>query len=106
MISILEIAAPLLSQEGWREEPGWFQSETLLYCGFGTTPRAIASQSRCPPDSGGQFSLNPPIQFIATLLRPRLQAIRAGEGLVLTGNNFCRIQIVGRQIRKFAGKFF
>jgi len=48
-------AVPLLSQEGWREAPGWFQSETLLYCGFGTTPRVIASQSRCPPNLGGQY---------------------------------------------------
>jgi hypothetical protein len=44
--------------------PGWFQSETLLYCGFGTTPRVIASQSRCPPDSGGQSSHLPRIRFI------------------------------------------
>jgi len=28
---------PLLSQEGWREAPGWFHSETLD-CGSGTTP--------------------------------------------------------------------
>ena len=34
--------------------PGWFQSEIPKYYGFGTTPRAIASQSRCP-DSGMQF---------------------------------------------------
>ena len=44
---------PLLSQEGWREAPGWFQSEILRECGFGTTPRVIASQSRCPPNLAG-----------------------------------------------------
>jgi len=30
---------PLLSQEGWREAPGWFQSGTSQYGGLGTTPR-------------------------------------------------------------------
>ena len=32
---------PLLSQEGWREAPGWFQSDILQECGLGTTPRGI-----------------------------------------------------------------
>jgi len=56
---------PLLSQEGWREAPGWFQSEILRECGFGTTPRVIASQSRCPPDSGGQPAF---LQLIHTFI--------------------------------------
>ena len=30
---------PLLSQEGWREAPGWFQSDFLRECGFGASPR-------------------------------------------------------------------
>ena len=57
-------AAPLLSQEGWREAPGWFQSDTLLDCGFGTTPRAIASQSRWPPNLGGPVFASRQIQFL------------------------------------------
>ena len=32
---------PLLSQEGWREAPGWFQRGNLEACCFGTTPRGI-----------------------------------------------------------------
>jgi hypothetical protein len=56
---VLEEKTPLLSQQGWREAPGWFQREILQQCGSGTTPRVIASQSRCPPDSGGQLSLSP-----------------------------------------------
>jgi len=71
-------AAPLLSQEGWREEPGWFQSETLLYCGFGTTPRAIASQSRCPPDLGGQSSHLRQIQFLHSYTARRSSAALKG----------------------------
>jgi hypothetical protein len=47
----------------WREAPGWFRNETLRHCGFGTTPRVIALQSRCP-NLGGQFSSLPQIQFI------------------------------------------
>ena len=57
--------SPLLSQEGWREAPGWFQSEILPECGFGTTPRVIASQSRCPPNLGGQSLHFPKILFIS-----------------------------------------
>jgi hypothetical protein len=48
---------------GWREAPGWFRNETQRHCGFGTTPRVIALQSRCP-NLGGQFSSLPQIQFI------------------------------------------
>ena len=32
---------PLLSEEGWREAPGWFHNRNLEKCGFGTTPRGI-----------------------------------------------------------------
>jgi hypothetical protein len=32
---------PLLSQEGWREAPGWFQSRNPEGCRLGTTPRRI-----------------------------------------------------------------
>ena len=49
----------LLSQEGWREAPGWFQSDILRECGFGTTPRVIASQSRCPNLGGHYEFLHP-----------------------------------------------
>src|SRR6185295_7400807 len=65
-------AAPLLSQEGWRTAPGWFRSEPLQQHGFGTTPRVIAMQSRCPPNLGGQFPLHLLIQFIhSSYDRPR-----------------------------------
>src|SRR5678816_2056042 len=63
MNSVLKSAAPLLSQEGWREAPGWFRSEIPRECGFGTTPRVIASQSRCPPNLGGQREFLALIQF-------------------------------------------
>src|SRR6185295_17755903 len=66
-------AAPLLSQEGWRTAPGWFQSETLQQHGFGTTPRVIAMQSRCPPNLGGQFPLHVLIPIHSHIHRPRLQ---------------------------------
>jgi len=59
---------PLLSQEGWREAPGWFQSDILREGGFGTTPRVIASQSRCPPNLGGQREFLTSIQFIHTFI--------------------------------------
>jgi len=39
-----------IHEETRLEAPGWFQRETLLYYGFGTTPRVIASQSGCPPN--------------------------------------------------------
>ena len=55
MSSASDKATPLLSQEGWPKGPGWFQSETLRNSGLGTTPGAIASLSRCPPDSGGEY---------------------------------------------------
>jgi hypothetical protein len=42
MNSVLDNAAPLLSQEGWPEGPGWFPRGILQECGFGTTPRVIA----------------------------------------------------------------
>src|SRR5882672_6952800 len=61
-----ERATPLLSQEGWPGGPGWFQSETLQQRGFGTTPRVIAMQSRCPPNLGGQFPLQVQARFIHT----------------------------------------
>jgi hypothetical protein len=32
---------PLLSQEGWREAPGWFRSRISAGCLLGTTPRGI-----------------------------------------------------------------
>ena len=48
--------------------PGWFQSDILLECGFGTTPRVIASQSRCPPNLGGQCEFLTPIQFTHTFI--------------------------------------
>jgi len=41
-VSVLqEKQTPLLSQEGWREAPGWFPAETPL--------AGSASRSRCPP---------------------------------------------------------
>ena len=46
--NLLVGSPPESSQEGW-DIRRW-QSETLLYCGSGTTPRVIASQSRCPPN--------------------------------------------------------
>jgi len=36
-----ETTTPLLSQEGWREAPGWFQSGILQAGAPGTTPRGI-----------------------------------------------------------------
>jgi len=35
------IELPLLSQEGWREAPGWFQRDRPEVGGLGTTPRGI-----------------------------------------------------------------
>jgi len=32
---------PLLSEEGWREAPGWFQNSNFEVSCFGTTPRGI-----------------------------------------------------------------
>jgi len=32
---------------------GWFRSRNLTGSPLGTTPRAIASQSHCPPNLGG-----------------------------------------------------
>ena len=77
---------PLLSQEGWREAPGWFQSDILRECGFGTTPRVIASQSRCPPNLGGHCEFLTPIQFTHTFIdRPYSQAIRSSTGCPASG---------------------
>jgi hypothetical protein len=59
---IREARTPLLSQEGRpisRWAPGWFLKGILQGCGFGTTPRVIAPQSRCPPNLGGQIQVFP-----------------------------------------------
>jgi hypothetical protein len=60
--SQLKNAVPLLSQEGWPEGPGWFQSDNTSVGGFGTTrllmmsdslrdPAALLTQEGRPPIS-------------------------------------------------------
>ena len=36
-----ENSVPLLSQEGWREAPGWFQRDNTAVFGLGTSPRGM-----------------------------------------------------------------
>jgi len=36
-----ENSVPLLSQEGWREAPGWFQRDNPAVFGLGTSPRGM-----------------------------------------------------------------
>ena len=67
---------PLLSQEGWdinRWRAGVVPKRDIpRECGFGTTPRVIASQSRCPPNLGGQREFLTLIQFTHSFIdRPR-----------------------------------
>jgi hypothetical protein len=49
---------PLLSEEGWREAPGWFQSRNLQDVALEPPLAGCASRSRCPPESGGQFGIS------------------------------------------------
>ena len=65
---------PLLSQEGWdinRWRAGVVPKRDIpRECGFGTTPRVIASQSRCPFDLGGQREFLTLIQFTHSFMDP------------------------------------
>jgi len=63
-----ERESPLLSQEGWREAPGWFQSGNLACWRLRNHP-SHDLRSCCPPDSGGQFFPLFPITHISKFIR-------------------------------------
>jgi len=64
------VEIPLLSQEGWREAPGWFQSEILQQSGFGTTPRVNSKNAMTLPSSLRRAIPSTRFQISSLLCRP------------------------------------